>query len=692
MSKLRWAICLAVTLASATYGRADELLGIAKPAPKNFGLVTVNPQTGVQSTLATLPPLGPATGTLTYNPITNVASYYILAGRNRIAEIVNINLGTNQVSTVPTKSDLLNTNLTYTVSASSVSAGGTDELLGVAKPAPKNFNLVTVNPQTGVQSTLATLPPLGPASGTLTYNPITNLASYYIFTGRNRNAEIVNINLGTNQVSTVPTKSDLLNTNLTYAVSASSVSAGGTNELLGVAKPASKNFNLVTVNPQTGVQSTLATLPPLGPASGTLTYNPIANLASYYIFAGRNRNAEIVNINLGTNQVSTVPTKSDLLNTNLTYTVSASSVSTPPSVSTQPSISVQSTAEVAADGEFAAFQLMDEFLNLMLDPFVDGRLGNGVGGVSGRAMAFAPDEAASLPPDIALAYAGVLKAPPVVFEQRWTTWGASYGGGNWTNGNATTGSSNVSAQTYGIAAGMDYHYSPDTIFGFALGGGGTNWGIASGGTGRSDAFQSGVYGITRSGPAYLAGALAFANHWMTTNRAALGDALTATFDAQSYGARLEGGYRYAVLPTLGVTPYAALQAQDFHTPGFNESDLSGGGLGLSYASMNATDVRSELGARFDNPEVIAGMPLLLRARLAWAHDWVSNPSLGAAFETLPGTNFTVYGAPVPQNSALASAGAELFITPRLTLLAKFDGAFAPGSQTYTGTGTLRYTW
>lgn len=30
-------------------------------------------------------------------------------------------------------------------------------------------------------------------------------------------------------------------------------------------------------------------------------------------------------------------------------------------------------------------------------------------------------------------------------------------------------------------------------------------------------------------------------------------------------ARVEGGYRYAVLPTFGVTPYAAIQAQDFST-------------------------------------------------------------------------------------------------------------------------------
>ena len=49
--------------------------------------------------------------------------------------------------------------------------------------------------------------------------------------------------------------------------------------------------------------------------------------------------------------------------------------------------------------------------------------------------------------------------------------------------------------------------------------------------------------------------------------------LTANFVGQSYGARLESGYRFGVLPTLGVTPYAAVQAQDFHTPAYSESDV-----------------------------------------------------------------------------------------------------------------------
>jgi len=86
------------------------------------------------------------------------------------------------------------------------------------------------------------------------------------------------------------------------------------------------------------------------------------------------------------------------------------------------------------------------------------------------------------------------------------------------------------------------------------------------------------------------------------------------------------------------------------------------------------------------------MPLILRGRLAWAHDWLSNSSLGAVFQALPGSNFTVSGAAAPQNSALTTAAAELHLTANWTAMAKFDGEFASTSQTYAGTGTLKYSW
>ncbi len=352
----------------------------------------------------------------------------------------------------------------------------------------------------------------------------------------------------------------------------------------------------------------------------------------------------------------------------------------------------QLSGEATTDAEHGAFQLMTQFLDLMLDPFVDGR----ASGIAGGANTFAPEQKASFPSDIALAYAGVLKAAPkpATLDQRWAAWGSAFGGSNQTDGDAAAGTNNVTARTFGFAGGMDYHFTPDTVAGFALAGGGTNWGLAQGlGSGRSDAFQVGVYGNTSLGPAYVAAALAFTNNWMTTDRyAPLGDQLTASFNAQSYGGRIETGYRYAVMPMIGVTPYAALQAQSFHTPSYNETDLTGGGFGLSYNAMSASDTRSELGVRFDDLTMLGAMPLMLRARAAWAHDWVSNPSLGATFQALPGTSFTVNGAAPPKNSALASAGAELHLTANWSVAGKFDGEFASGSQTYAGTGTLRYVW
>ena len=256
------------------------------------------------------------------------------------------------------------------------------------------------------------------------------------------------------------------------------------------------------------------------------------------------------------------------------------------------------------------------------------------------------------------------------------------------------GSTNFTAQTYGFAAGMDRHISPDLVAGFALAGGGTHWNLAQAmGGGRSDAFQVGAYATKYFGPAYVAADIAFANHWMTTSRTAFaGDQLAANFNAQSYGGRIEAGYRYALPAAWNVTPYGALQVQNFHTPQYSEADLTGGGFGLTYNAMSAYDTRGELGARFDEPTTLYGMPLTLRARLAWAHDWVNGPALQAVFETLPGANFIVNGAAIPKNSALTTAGAELHLTQAWSVLAKFDGEFAKGSETYAGTGTLRYVW
>src|ERR1700738_4365213 len=93
---------------------------------------------------------------------------------------------------------------------------------------------------------------------------------------------------------------------------------------------------------------------------------------------------------------------------------------------------------------------------------------------------------------------------------------------------------------------------------------------------------------------------------------------------------------------------------------YSETDITGGGSGLTYAAHNGADTRGDLGARFDRPILINWNAVLaLRGKVAWAHDWITDPSLMPTFEALPGASFIVNGATPAKNSALTSAGAEL---------------------------------
>jgi outer membrane autotransporter protein len=359
----------------------------------------------------------------------------------------------------------------------------------------------------------------------------------------------------------------------------------------------------------------------------------------------------------------------------------------------------QISGELGADTLQTSFDAMNMFLNALLDPFNDGHLGalvvpGTIGNMLGYAGA-AHDNAA------AQGYAAVTpkdRRPVngVSFARRWNVWASGYGGSGSVSGDATTGSHDTTDHIYGMAAGADYRVSPDTLIGFALGGAGFNFDMSDGlGGGRADLFQAGVYARHWFGPAYVAGALAYGWQDVKTNRTVTisgTDDLEAEFHAQTFAARLEGGYRFAT-PWLGVTPYAALQATSFHQPSYAESATSGSStFALSYNSQTTTNWRTELGVRFDQSFGVTGGLLTLRSRIAWAHDSDTDRAVTAAFQALPGAAFTVNGAAPAADSALVSAGAEMRWANGFSLAASFEGEFSDTTQSYAGKGTLRYVW
>ena len=84
--------------------------------------------------------------------------------------------------------------------------------------------------------------------------------------------------------------------------------------------------------------------------------------------------------------------------------------------------------------------------------------------------------------------------------------------------------------------------------------------------------------------------------------------------------------------------------------------------------------------------------LQLDARLAYAHDWIDDPALAASFQSLPGASFTVNGAAPPDRPRPGLPRRRTPPRQSLSLLARFEGAFAPGATSCAGIGTVRMSW
>jgi uncharacterized protein with beta-barrel porin domain len=361
----------------------------------------------------------------------------------------------------------------------------------------------------------------------------------------------------------------------------------------------------------------------------------------------------------------------------------------------------QLSGETATGAQQTTFDAMNLFMGVMTDPFIDGR-GNGVT-APGGALGYADQasQASASPHNANDALAAIYtKAPPqpVPFVPGWSVWAAGFGGSQTTGGNAAVGSNNMSSSIAGSVVGADYRFSPDTLAGFALAGGGTSFSVANGGSGRSDLFQAGAFVRHTVGVAYLSAALAYGWQDITTDRdvtAAGFDHLHAEFNANAYSGRIESGYRFVAPWTggVGLTPYAAGQFTTFDLPAYAEGAQSGANsFALNYAAQSVTDSRSELGLRTDKSFALADGILTLRSRFAWAHDFNPDRSVATTFQTLPGASFVVNGAAQASDSALATASAEMKWINGWSVAATFEGEFSEVTSSYAGKGVVRYAW
>lgn len=359
-----------------------------------------------------------------------------------------------------------------------------------------------------------------------------------------------------------------------------------------------------------------------------------------------------------------------------------------------PSGLTQASGESATGSQQTTFNAMNLFMSLLTDVFGAGRSGEaGATPYADETSATAYAASGKWPSD---ALASIQrKAPSPTFGQRWDVWAAGYGGSQTTDGRAALGSNNTTSSVYGTAVGLDYRFSPATVAGFALAGGGAGFGVNGLGWGHSDLFQAGAFVRHNAGPAYVTAALAYGWQDVTTNRivtAASTDQLRARFNANAFSGRIEGGYRQAT-PWIGLTPYAALQATMFNLPSYSEFAVVGNNaFALNYAAKDLTSTRTELGLRADRSFAAAGGVLTLRGRAAWAHDFNPDRTVAAVFQTLPGSAFVVNGAALARDSALTTASVQMNWLNGWSASATFEGEFSNVTRSYAGKGVVRYSW
>jgi uncharacterized protein with beta-barrel porin domain len=349
---------------------------------------------------------------------------------------------------------------------------------------------------------------------------------------------------------------------------------------------------------------------------------------------------------------------------------------------------------------------MNLFLGLLTDPFVAGR-GERAAPPAGASQFAESDEANAYATNGKArsksereAYAAVYRKASIrdTYDPRWSVWAAGYGGSQTTDGNAALGSNNARSSIGGVAVGADYRFSPNTLAGFAVSGGGTGFNVANSGTGRSDLFQAGAFVRHTVGPAYISAALAYGWQDVTTDRTvtiAGSDLLRANFNANTFSGRAEGGYRFVApwIGGVGITPYAAGQFTTIDLPAYAEQAIAGAStFALTYAAKSVTDTRSELGVRTDKSYPMQNGIFTLRGRAAWAHDFNPDRNIAATFQMLPGASFVVNGAAQASDAALVTGSAEMKWLNGFSLATTFEGEFSGVTRSYAGKGVVRYAW
>ncbi len=372
--------------------------------------------------------------------------------------------------------------------------------------------------------------------------------------------------------------------------------------------------------------------------------------------------------------------------------------------SSAPNTLSQLTGEIATAVQTASFTVFGQFLGTVFSQTGSVRNSGGEQVLGRRSITGGGGTRVALASPVSLdACSGDTCGTETPGFRRVTAWAQGFGGAGSIDRDPRQGSSRVDLVSGGGATGIDVQFDSDLVVGVTMGGAGSSYNLTdlnSSGSARSVLF--GLYGGYSMGPAYVDAALGYSYGTFNTTRfvgtGAINERIDGAYDGYQYGGRIETGWRFAVARHT-FAPFAGLTVQNFRQNGYSETSRDAatgapGVLGLAVQPKTTTSVRSQLGGQIGSSFAL-GEELVVspRLRLAWAHEFNTERSVTATFNSLlPGSPFSVAGAQAASDALVLSAGVDIDLTSRVRLYAQFDGDFASNAQSYAGTGGIRLFW
>lgn len=290
--------------------------------------------------------------------------------------------------------------------------------------------------------------------------------------------------------------------------------------------------------------------------------------------------------------------------------------------------------------------------------------------------AFANPSEAPLP---VMAYGDDASLPTgSISTQRFTAWGSAFGSWGSIDGNGN--SAKLSHSTGGFVTGADGFVTDNWLAGMLAGYSHSSFNTDQG-SASSDNYHLGIYGGGEWGALAFRTGLAYTWSNIDTGRSVafpdFTDSLSGSYRAGTSQAFGEFGYTIKA-GGIGFEPFANLAYVNLDTSGFHET---GGAAALAVEGGSNDVTFTTLGLRASGDFDIGGLKATARGTIGWRHAYGdTTPTITQAFAG--SSAFTIAGAPIASDSAIAEAGLDLAVTPGTTLALAYNGQIAKQARNH----------